>query len=268
MTTIVTALYDIGREKIDGRGIEQYLQWFKKTLQLNCPMVIYCENENVDFIKKHRSSKLKTEIIVQQLDNIPYFYLKEKMDEILKDPDYISKIKDPNRIECQTSLYSIIQYSKFAWVKDVSEKNYFNSDYFLWMDAGLSRFMPSFDINQKFPGNNFLSRVKEIPSKPLFQIYMLPYSDLYNAKDLTTEYFYDNRSYVMGGMFGSDKNAINWLKEKVEFVLTEEMLSQNKFNNEQIAIGYLLKKYPNEFLVLRNNNQVHRNFELIYQSFF
>lgn len=267
MTTIVTALYDIQREKFDGRKMSEYLEWFSKTLKLNCPMVIYCDDSLNEFITNNRPASLKTKIVNQKLEEIPYYYLKSKIDAILENELYRSKVKDGHRIECQTSLYSIIQYSKFAWVKDASEKNYFNSDYFLWMDAGLSRFMPSFDVHEQFPGSNFLARVKESPSKPLFQVYMLPYSDLYSAKDLTTDYFYDNRSYVMGGMFGADKNAISWLKEKVELVLTEEMISQSKFNNEQIAIGYLLKKHPDSFLLLRNHNQVHRNFELVYQSF-
>ena len=33
-TTVVTSLYDIGRNKIDGRTWDQYLEWFSETLKI------------------------------------------------------------------------------------------------------------------------------------------------------------------------------------------------------------------------------------------
>ena len=83
--TIVTALYDIGREKIDGRGMEQYYMWFEKTLHIQCPMVIFCEQKHVKFIKDNRPKNLQTKIVVQELEEIPYYYLKPRMDQILQD---------------------------------------------------------------------------------------------------------------------------------------------------------------------------------------
>lgn len=265
--TVVTALYNIDREKFDGRRMDQYFDWFKRTLTLNCPMVIYCDEELNDFIKENRPKELKTKVINQKLEEIPYYYLKPKIDAILEDTDYRSRIKDSSRIECKTSLYSIIQYSKFPWVEFAADNNFFESDYFIWMDAGLSRLIPDIDYTKEYPGKNFISQIKSFPGKALFQAYVLPYQDLFNAASLTTDYFYDNRSYVMGGMFGVDKIAIKNIRKKVEDVLVHDMIEQKKFNNEQIAIGYLLKKCNEDFLVLRNNNQMHRNFELVYQTF-
>ena len=43
MVTIVTSLYNIDREKLDGRSWETYLEWFKKTLSINCPMVVFVD---------------------------------------------------------------------------------------------------------------------------------------------------------------------------------------------------------------------------------
>ena len=49
--TVVTALYDIGREKNgDGRTIDQYLKWFDKTLDLNVPVVVYTEEKFKEFV--------------------------------------------------------------------------------------------------------------------------------------------------------------------------------------------------------------------------
>ena len=39
--TIVTAFFDINREdKGDGRKLNEYLEWIKKTLQVNCNLFV------------------------------------------------------------------------------------------------------------------------------------------------------------------------------------------------------------------------------------
>lgn len=46
--TLVTAFFDINREKNgDGRKIEEYLEWIKKTLQLNCNLFIITEKNSL-----------------------------------------------------------------------------------------------------------------------------------------------------------------------------------------------------------------------------
>ena len=55
---------------------------------------------------------------------------------------------DPARIECKHAMYSIIQYSKFPWVKKAIELNPHDSDYFFWLDAGGSRLFDGFDISE------------------------------------------------------------------------------------------------------------------------
>ena len=267
--TIVTALYDIGRKEIDGRDMQQYYDWFAKTLQIQCPMVIYCEKSHIDFISKHRSPDLQTKIVEQELYEIPYYFLKDRMDEVLANEKFKSKIADPGRIECKTSLYSIIQYSKFPWVLNAAKENYFDSDYFFWLDAGASRFIPDLEVSSlKFPGENFMNQVKTNPGKTLYQMYVFPYTDLSMRNEaLPHDYLYDNRSYVWGGMFGVDRIAIEKLTKLVDDVLVREMLEKNLLNNEQIAVGFLLKQHKNEFIVLQNDLRSHRNFELIYQAF-
>ena len=37
--TVVSALFDIDR--VDGRKWDQYLKWFKQTLQLKVPMILF-----------------------------------------------------------------------------------------------------------------------------------------------------------------------------------------------------------------------------------
>jgi hypothetical protein len=261
MCTIVTGLFDIKRHDMDGRVWNSYLNWFEKTLSINCPMVVYVEEETVNFVKNKRKN-LPTKIISQKIEDLYYFKHKEAMDKIINLVEYKNKIKDNKRIECNHSLYSIIQYSKFEWMKRTGLENPFNSDYFIWMDAGLSRFFDDLDINKTYPSDNFKNEIEKIKHKVLIQTFMSHYPDLFNAPILQDDYLVDNRSYVMGGMFGGGKDAIIAVKEKVDN-LFEYMLSNNIVNNEQIALGYLFKTNPELFISFINNSAHHRSYELI-----
>ena len=47
--TIVTALFNIEREQMDGRDWDEYLKWFDVTLQLKCPMVLFITEDIKEF---------------------------------------------------------------------------------------------------------------------------------------------------------------------------------------------------------------------------
>jgi hypothetical protein len=261
MCTIVTGLFDISRHKIDGRTWDEYLSWFSKTLKINAPMVVFVEKKTVDFVKKHRDSK-ETTIIETSIDNLYYYQYKKEMDLILISEDYLKKIKDANRIECRNSLYSIIQYSKFEFMKFASDKNYFNSSYFLWMDAGLSRFFDNLNFEKPYPSDKSKKVLLDNKNKILIQTFMSYYPDLFYADNLSEEYLLDNRSYVMGGMFGGSNFSIVDISKKIDD-LFKEMLSKTIVNNEQIALGFLYKKYPKLFTTFINDARIHRSYELI-----
>ena len=137
--SIVTALFNINRERLDGRNWQKYIDWFEIFLKLRCPLIIFTSSDLIDFIMSKRKN-FKTKIIVSDIEKIPYFYLYNQIEEIISSKDFKNNIKDINRIECQNPLYSIIQFSKFSWIKEASIQNYFNSKIFLWLDAGAGDF--------------------------------------------------------------------------------------------------------------------------------
>ena len=255
--TIVSALFNIRRENMDGRKWEEYLEWFDIFLKLKSPMILFVTEEVVDFIKERREG-IPTEIVVQKNEEIPYYYLKERIDPIIDSKEYKQMIADPKRIECQHSMYSIIQYSKFEWLCKAVEMNPFGSDHFFWMDAGSSRFFgrrthPSLD----YPAPDAVKSLSEMGDSFLVQMNMEYYQDLANAVELPEEYLLDNRSYILGTMFGGGPKSIKKVSEYMKDVLENLMIEKGFVNNEQIAFGYLVKKYPDDFSVYERYNGVH-----------
>lgn len=254
--TIVSALFNIKREDIDGRTWEEYLKWFDITLKLKCPMVLFVSEDVRNFIEKRRTN-IPTEIIVQEVDDIPYYHLKNDIEKVLNSEQFKQKISDPERIECKHSLYSIIQYSKFKWMLQAIEENPHGSDFFFWLDAGASRFFEYFDLENEYPSLSAKKSLDEMGESFLVQMNCDCYPDLYNADSLSLEYLYDNRSFILGSMFGGHKNSIPKVCELVDDIFTNKMIKENNINNEQIALGYLVKKYDDEFSIYSRTNRKH-----------
>jgi len=252
--TFVSALFDIDR--VDGRKWDNYLKWFDITLKLKVPMVLFITNDLVEFVEERRED-IPTDIIVQTVEDIPYYGLKDRIQEILDSDRYKEDISDPDRIECQQAMYSVIQYSKFPWLEKAIDKNPYESEFFFWIDAGASRFFEGYDLSQEYPSEDALVSLDDMGERFLVQMNCDYYPDLYDADVLTLDYLYDNRSYVLGSMFGGHKNAILKISDMVDSILNEEMIKNNNINNEQIALGYLVKKYPDDFAVYQRTNGKH-----------
>jgi len=254
--TIVTALFNIEREDVDGRKWEDYLKWFDITLKLKCPMVVFVTEDVREFVEQRRLA-IPTDINVQTLEQIPYYYLKDKMQNILSSDDYQQKILDPDRIECKYPMHPIVNFSKFQWMKQVCEQNPYNSDYIFWLDAGSSRFFENFDLNEEFPSESAMEALEEMGESFLVQMNCDYYPDLFNAKELPLSYLYDNRSYTLGSLFGGHKNSIPEICEIVNDVFINEMIEKNIVNNEQILLGYLIKKHSDKFTLYHRTNGKH-----------
>ena len=249
--TFVSALFDINR--VDGRKWEEYLKWFEITLKLRVPMVLFLDRDMQEYIDERRGDMfseneyLKTQTLYQTVEDIPYYGLKDQIQEILDSDQYKKDMADPERIECKQAMYPIIQYSKFPWLTQAAAMNPHGSDYFFWLDAGGSRFFEDYDLTQNYPSEEAKKALDEMGDSFLVQMNTEYYTDLANAKTLSTDYLYDNRSYVLGSMFGGHKKSLFRVCDMVHDVLMNDMIANNTINNEQIALGYLIKKYPDEF---------------------
>ena len=58
-------------------------------------------------------------------------------------------------------------------------------------------------------------------------------------------------------MFGGHKNSLNKISELVDNIFINEMIEKGNVNNEQIALGYLLKKHPDYFASYQRTNGKH-----------
>ena len=246
---IITALFDIKRDTNgDGRRIEEYLEWFAKTLMLKCDFVVFTEERFVEFVNDCRvGSGYNTKIVTQRLEEVPFYPQIDNIRKTINSPDYISRMSDTSRIECFLPEYNVIQYSKFGWLSWACD----NLDYdkYIWMDAGCSRFFGSFDINSSWPDGDKLS-----PGKLTIQgnqNYVNRFHEM-----LPDSYIWDNNCMLVGTLFGGDKQTIYSITKEIEQIF-RRYLEVGCVNNEQIPLAILAKEKPELFNIMVRLDWTH-----------
>jgi hypothetical protein len=246
--TIVTAFFDINRaERGDGRTIDEYKSWIKRTLQLNCNLFIVTEEKFKEFFIENRNPYYNTYVRVIEFKDLHFYKYYGRMKEIIESEEYKNKIAHPNRVECVLPEYNIIQYSKFHCLQMAIDENPFKSDYFLWMDAGCSRFFLDVDISKSYPSTNGIELLKQNKNKFIIQkrrdLEVFPIDD---------DFIWKADNLLCGTMFGGNKWGIQYVYKCVESAFQYKMLSNNNVNNEQLGLAIVWKEH-NELFCLTND---------------
>ena len=139
--TIVTGLIDIGRGDLDTgfqRSFDHYLESFAKLLALDYPMVIYVDPENEEFVRSHRGDK-PTHIIHKTKEDLERFAFFDQIQTIRNKEEWKSQAEWLSRsTQANLEHYNPIVMSKFFWLNDATIFNPFDTDQFLWIDAGIA----------------------------------------------------------------------------------------------------------------------------------
>lgn len=240
--TVVTALYNIGREDWPDykRNWQEYLDYFKNTLSLKCKFVIYADSFTYDFVinerKKIDPDMNYTKVIYKEFNQLPKFYLKERIDDIMSSSDYRNGLVDPNPPEYNNSNYVVLILSKMFLVEDAIDKNFYNTDYYMWLDASIrhNHFKPE-DKFKLYPNPSKINDVSGI--RILCRIQP-------EESDLDIKSFYKSHKNRFGaGVIVGEKNQIKEFNIKMNDVL-EEALFNNLIDSEQSlhTVCYLRNK--------------------------
>jgi hypothetical protein len=251
--TLVSAFFDIDREKRgDGRRLEEYKEWIKCTLQLNCNLYIITEPRFIDFMKSHRPSEYhhKTVFKADTLENAIYYKYLPRMQEIINSTEYKSRIMHPTRVECNLAEYNVIQYSKFGWLLDAIKDNLFQSDYFFWIDIGISRFFENMDLSVEYPRSNIIQKLLLPECRDKFIIQQR--HDLQKFP-IDNNFIWRSDNLVKGGIFGGSIQIITNISEKLEKVFNNVMLDNNCVNNEQLGLAIVWNNNKELFHLIPDN---------------
>lgn len=137
--TVVTAYFDLTRmpdasPSIKARPNKHYLDSSIATLSLEQPMVIFCEADNAEEIRKRRPAHLleKTQIQVIDFETLPLTKYRSKIIQ--------NRVEHPYRQDDRnTASYYLLCMARYSMLKRVMEENPFNSTHFSWLNICIER---------------------------------------------------------------------------------------------------------------------------------
>jgi hypothetical protein len=132
------------------------------------------------------------------------------------------------------------------------EENPFNSEFFLWADAGISRFFLDVDISCEYPGYNGNKILEQTKDKFIIQ----KRNDLYSYQ-LNDDFIWNSANLLSGGMFGGSAMIVTKIAKLVEQVFIEKMLNKNNVNNEQLALALVWNSHKDMFHLVDNYLNFH-----------
>jgi hypothetical protein len=238
--TLVSAYFDISREH---RPKEEYFQWIKNTIKLNAPFIFFTQSKHAAEIERifknttHKKAHFK--LVEIELEDLIYYNEINLVKEIINSTEYKKRISYPDRIECTNPLYSIVVHSKLMLLSNATRLNPFNSEKFVWADAGISRFFKNFDLNANLTGkslsnSSFFITLDSVAKK---DVDFLTRNE--NVAWTAKNFFLAG---IMGGTPRSIVNVSNELRKKWKYLLDKRIV-----NNEQINLLLVYFDRPNLF---------------------
>ncbi len=205
--TIVTGLWNINR---NGRSFDHYLEHFDNFLKIPQNLFIYVPKELESFVWERRS-RSNTFVKLYELDDVKNIYQPfwDNTHKIRKDSVWLSQAGWlPESPQAFLEWYNPIVQSKMFMVNDATIWNPFDTEYFFWLDAGITNTVPVGHLTD----DNVLGKLTEYGNPFLFLSY--PYEANTEIHGFTLDgmnrYAGEEVKYVCrGGLFGGHKQQIN-----------------------------------------------------------
>jgi hypothetical protein len=256
--TIVTGLWNLGRGNISDdfkRPYSQYKQRFADLLKTPSNMVIFVAEEDEEFIWEHRSRHNTFVKIINLTEFKAWFEFYERVQTIRTDRTWYSQAGWlENSPQATLPDYNPVVMSKMFLLNNATFYNPFSSEYFFWIDAGITNTVHSgYFYHDKVFDN--LPEYIDVTNGFLFLSY--PYEDGHEIhgfpRNKLTEYARTNHvKYVCrGGFFGGKKENINALNGLYYHVL-----------NDTLSNGYMGTEESIFTIISHTNGDLITRFDL------
>jgi len=228
--TIVTGLWDINR---NGRSFDHYIEHFKNLLQIPQNLFIYVPKELESLVWEHRNRE-NTYVKVMELDGVKNLYSPfwDRTQEIRTNSNWLNQVgwlgSSP---QASLEWYNPIVQGKMFMLNDASIWNPFDTEYFFWLDAGITNTVPKGHLVD----DNVLDKLTDHGNPFLFlsypyeadtEIHGFKYGDMNRISGEKVKYV------CRGGLFGGHKQQLNEANSTY-YALLDQTLSQGLMGTEE-----------------------------------
>lgn len=216
MNTCVTGYWNVTNKHGDA-----FYEWFEKTLKVRCPYVIFSDAATMPILKKYRG-------------DLPTVYIERELSDF-ETQKYASRMKtDP--LHCPSVHLNMIWNEKVYLVQEAARLNPFQTEFFTWIDAGLSVLRDSDDdLSTSWPNVRF----ETLPKNK----FVYCSSDTLDINKVNTREYYH---HVSGGIWTLHKDMIDHFTNIYTRYLNR-LISDKNIWTEQVILTHMLKDTPELF---------------------
>lgn len=234
-STIVTFYFNITQLKDktnESRDSSFYMEKGIETLKLQYPMVIFCDEENYNEIKcirdKYIFNPKLTNYIIKNISE--YDFYKENYDIIIENRENDDNYKNSRN----NSSYFLITMFKIIAIYIAKQRNFYNTDYYAWIDFGGSHVVRNFSSNASNMLDNPNSKIS------LCYIHYRSHEELY---PMTKYYKSSQICGIAATSFTIENKYVNKFYNGCLSIFHETLLN-NVGHSEETIFTYFYDRYP------------------------
>lgn len=244
--TVVTCLWDIKRDTCEGvfkRSFDTYLEKFDELLKIGNPMIIFTEKKVEKFILERRSLT-NTIIILKEVDELKTWFGFYQQVQTIRNNQEWRNIASwlAESTQANLEMYNPIVMSKLFLLNDAAIYNSFKTDYYLWVDAGITN-----TVHQGyFTHDKCINKIEKYLNKFLFVAFPYENHEIHGFPESEMRQYAntDKITYVCrGGVFGGHKNYISKVCE-IYYSLLSDSLNRGIMGTEESIFTIIAHKYP------------------------
>lgn len=243
--TIVSGLWDINRN--DRNFENHYIPRFKEFLKIEANLILFLP-ESLEHIVWEVRDRKNTFIKIFELEDLKNLYTPhwDKTQEIRTNKDWLNTtgengwlVKSP---QATNQWYNPMQHSKIFMLHDSTIYNPFNTDYFYWMDAGLTNTVPAAHLVDHSCMDHIVKHTDRFlflcyPYEANGEIHGFKYDAMNKFAGATVEHV------CRGGLFGGRKEQISETNA-VYYRLLQDTLNAGYMGADECLYTILSYKEP------------------------
>ena len=202
----------------------QFLDWFKNSLKINCPYVFFGTKETIALVKGYRGT-LPTHYIELELAD---FYTHKYRDDFQTDP-----------VHCPSKELNMIWNEKLFLIQKAAALNPFKSEFFAWVDAGVTIYRKRPPPTGPFPNK---SKLQKLPKDKLVFSASVPAK--FNAAAVGPTNYY---SFISGTAFMLHASIIDMFVTEYSHYLEKYVPQRCNVFTDQVIFTYMYKDRPELF---------------------
>ena len=218
-----------GYWKVTGKySSDKYMLWFNNTLSTNCPYVFFGNEESINIVKTIRKD-LPTHYVNMEISD---FYSYRFKDTVKPMPPHVPSTE-----------VNLIWNEKVNLVNKAKEINLFDSEFYMWLDAGAYPYRDKKpDVTKTYPNEEKLNLLPK--NKFIFST-----SDFENFEEYKV---HDNNyyHYICAGSFIMHKSFVNLFAELYRKYMDKYLSQYNWVNTEQKILTHIYTENRDMFYCL------------------